>query len=270
MCLSIDRTFIALALMLLAGSVRPQDEALTRDFEKLSAKERARIAREEQEAAQRDVAYQAVMTEAESLFQQSRYEESMEKFKEARGMRPYNVYPKVKIQDLQALIARRDKEQVGAGTAVPPSDEQQVEATAVPPTTRPDTTVERPDPIPGPDPDRGSAMGTGEQRTASSAPEPVIAPVGPSAIAEEPIRAPREKGPGASVGGSSMVPAPPQLDEGERVYKEGRSVVVEQRIKEDGRLVVYRKVSHPWGQIDHFRDGIAVTGRVYEKALEGR
>ncbi len=67
-----------------------------------------------------------------------------------------------------------------------------------------------------------------------------------------------------------MVPAPPQLDEGERVYKEGRSVVVEQRIKEDGRLVVYRKVSHPWGQIDHFRDGIAVTGRVYEKALEGR
>ena len=87
-----------------------QPDGLARDFEKLSAKERARIAKQEQDAAGKDPEYQAVMEAAVALVQGGQYEASMEKFKEARTMRPYNVYPKVKIQDLEALIARRDAE----------------------------------------------------------------------------------------------------------------------------------------------------------------
>ena len=58
-----------------------------------------------------------------------------------------------------------------------------------------------------------------------------------------------------------------QLEEGERVYNEGRSVVVESIVAEDGHLVVYRKVSHPWGEEHYFREGATITDRAYRTAM---
>ena len=55
--------------------------------------------------------------------------------------------------------------------------------------------------------------------------------------------------------------------EGERVYKEGRSIVVETTVVEDGHLVRYRKVSHPWGEDHYFRAGTAIPDRTYRAAL---
>ena len=48
-----------------------------------------------------------VMQRAERAFQEGRYEEAIKGYEEARSMRPYNVYPKVKIEDLRALLARQ-------------------------------------------------------------------------------------------------------------------------------------------------------------------
>ncbi len=243
---------ILVACLLSAVAIAQQDEGLARDFEKLSAKERARIAKEEQEGSKMDAAYQAIMTEAEAFFRESLFEESMAKFKEARVLRPYNVYPKVKIADLEVLIAKRD-----AKLAKEEAERLAVEEDQLPTVTEP-----LPAPVLGPTPTPKTTKEPKEKSTE--------VPVKPVPTKEEvPTRTERVKedpavkqpvvgiGPGSDAG-----------EEGERVYKEGRSLVVERRVKEGGRIIIYRKVTHPWGAIDHFRDGSAVPARVYNEALQ--
>ena len=60
------------------------------------------------------------MKQADAAFRAGRYEDALAAFHEARSIRPYNVYPKVKIQDLQALIKKQDEERVGQTPVVPP------------------------------------------------------------------------------------------------------------------------------------------------------
>lgn len=254
--------------LLLAFPAVAQEEGLARDFEKLSAKERARIAKEEQAGALADAAYQTVMAQAEDLFRKLQYEASMEKFKEARSMRPYNVYPKVKIQDLQALIAKRDAENAAAQPAPGPTPAAEVSTSALPPILPNDpgpeaNTVSAPVVesrllIGGPDPKPGSPVVTPVKAVAKE--EPLKVPSA-AAVTKPGVDAPRRE--------QIAVPASP-LQEGERVYKEGRSVVVERTVAQEGRIVVFRKVSHPWGEVNYFRDGIAVPARAYGQGLTGR
>ncbi|MBL7950751.1 MAG: hypothetical protein JNM62_03425 [Flavobacteriales bacterium] len=247
--------------MLLALTIHAQrDGSLARDFDKLSAKERARVAKEEQDGAAKDVAYQAVMGDAEKLFQQQRYEASMEKFKEARTMRPYNVYPKVKIQDLEALIARRD-----AMAAVDTVDATEPIATSVPTPANTESPVETM-PLPASAPAKLVISATeAPVRTAHPSQAGAVPRTSGPASAkpmERPIIAER-----TTLMERRVEPKPaPVLEEGERIYKEGRSVVLERRLAVEGRIVVFRKVSHPWGEIHYFREGIAISSREFEEA----
>lgn len=92
--------------------------SLTEAFPDMSAKERSRMAAKETQEAASDQAYQQVMKEAETAFQEKRYQDALQAYERAREMRPYNVYPKVKIEDLRALVAR---EQAPEPSAVPRS-----------------------------------------------------------------------------------------------------------------------------------------------------
>ncbi len=255
----------ALILLLFGSTLVAQDPGLAGDFDRLSAKERTRIAREEEERAAADVAYQAVMSEAENLFREKRYDESLEKYKEARTLRPYNVYPRVKIQDLQALIAKIEQEERDSLKAreepelevreepvlrirEEPVPEEREEAIAVPPTREPriERTVEELVPPPTP-------------REAPVSPPPVVQPklekVAP------PMERPR----------STMANDEPE-DEGEyeRILREGRALVVERRVYREGRPVIFRKVQHPWGEVVHFRDGIAIPARTWQEEFDER
>jgi hypothetical protein len=226
--------------------VSGQPDGLTDEFSKLSAKERARIAKEEEQNAVTDAPFQALMASAEELFRAKDFDGALERYKEARARRPLNVYPKVKIQDLQALIAKRDAEQAAAppvvsSIEVPPGDP--VPATPVP--TGVDVRKE-PEPTP-----------TAQQEVPK--PEVRVSPPGPKpAVIAPPKPDPRP----ATV----TVPAA-EVEVGERVYKEGRSVVVETVTPEDGRPVVYKKVSHPWGDENYFREGLPISERAYRMAL---
>ncbi|MBL7939148.1 MAG: hypothetical protein JNL43_07305 [Flavobacteriales bacterium] len=261
--------FLALVILTFGCSMptAAQEEGLARDFEKLSAKERARIAKEEQEAAAADGAFQAVMSHAEDLFRQLRYEESMAKFKEARTMRPYNVYPKVKIQDLQALIAKRDAE--AAVTPVPEPVVQNEAPVAIPAPVAPPPV----EPMASEEPERIAS-----DRLVISGPvrEPsvqVVRSPPPPVVVQTVKAAPIERAPPpvqAKPSAVRTVPDPPVVVEGQRVYKEGRSVVVENTVAQEGHLVTFRKVSHPWGEVNHFRDGVPISGRAYQQAMEDR
>jgi len=242
------RFFLFGALLLGAAEAGAQeDTSLTKEFAGMSAKERTRVAKQETEDAARDPAFQAVMQEAEALFSAQRYDEALARFQEARRMRPLNVYPKVKIKDLEALIAKRDAER-----SVEPPVEQLVAV--------PDPVVVTPPPTPVPT--KVEAAKTEEPPK----PKPLIAPVPDPMVrttpAEQSMPIAR---PAPSVRDSAKTP----LAEGthERIYKEGRAVVQERRIVTAGQETVYRKVTHPWGDVVYFQDGLAVPARVWAEVF---
>ena len=221
------------------------DGSLTDEFAKLSAKERARIAKEELEEAARDTRYQAVMEEAEALFRARDFEASLEKYKEARELRPYNVYPKVKIQDLQALLKRLEEEANAAkeAPAEQPAPKAEVPAMENKPPT-PQSAGELP--VVEPQHQVNTAV---EKPVRPKEPEPKVASL------------PQSAGP---------VQGPEALEAGERLYREGRATVLERRVPEEGKLIVWRKVTHPWGEVVHFRDGQAIPARTWTEQFGGQ
>jgi hypothetical protein len=254
---------LLLVLLLVYGvPVLGQDTSLTKEFSKLSAKERSRIAREEEERAAQDKAFQTVMEQAEALFRQQRYEESLDKYKEARTLRPFNVYPKVKIQDLQALLDRRAAEEAAAAPDPQAVEEAAPEPPAIPATSTVESPVKPPaEPIKEPP----------VQRT-DTAPAYVAPPPPPATREEPPPQRLAKERPAADTMPAAPVPArvveprsEPMEEEYERIIREGRAVVIERRVLRDGRPVTFRKVTHPWGEVVHFRDGIAIPSRTWDE-----
>ncbi len=224
-------------LMCLVAQVRAQGEkgSLTDQFPKMSAKERARIAAKEVSESAQDQDYQAVMKEAESAFQQGRFSEAMAGYEKARSLRPYNVYPKVKIEDLKALIKKQSDE---GQAAVEPLEEK-------PPPPPVDVPVSEPSPpVAAEQPSSVEAI----QRTATPATSGT-----PVDVPDQPAHT------------TSSVPPDLKKADGliERRYKEGNAYVIERTVTVDGRLVVYKRVFHSWGQVYYFEDGAAVDERVW-------
>jgi hypothetical protein len=215
--------------------------SLTEQFPNMSAKERSRIAAKENEEAQKDATYQDVMQRAERAFQEGRYEEAIKGYEEARAMRPYNVYPKVKIEDLRALLARQTAKQDTASTV----EEHPVDPDPVVPvsTNVTATTGPAPEPIPAPHP-------VTEEKPAPAAPEPVV-----------------EKAPPPAGDGTPAKPADGII---EQRYREGHAFVIERVVTIDGRLVKYKRVYHPYGQTFYFEDGLAVDERVWKARFPDR
>lgn len=228
----------ALALLVAYGAGAQVDSSLTDEFGHLSAKERARIAKKEQEDAAKDVRYQEVMATAEGHFRERRYDEALADYQVARGMRPLNVYPKVKIQDLQALIAKREAARADSLAAHVPVVNHTPEVLAT--DTIPVTNVVRAE---------APALAVEEQRA-------LVPPERPQALPAEPRSAePLESEPIPSEGLH------------ERTYVEGRAIVLERKLVRDGRMEVYRKVTHPWGQVVHFRDGATISERHWNEVF---
>ena len=217
-----------------------RDSSLTQDFAKLSAKERARIAAHEEQDAAADTAFQARMKQAELRFQQGAFQNALDLYRQARSMRPYNVHPKVKIQDLEALVARQQ-----AAEPLPPVlpvvEEPKPEATGLP-----SPTMAQP-----------------------AAAPPVVKSTGP---AKDPLplhpAPPRDVvvRPTAPVAHETAVPLPPVADgTQERTFKEGRAVVLERQVVQDGHTSIWRMVTHPWGEVVYFKDGDPVPARTWKE-----
>ncbi len=213
--------------------------SLTEDFSKLSANERARIAARETDEAAKDTAYQGLMQRAEQSFQDRRYEEALDGFRKARELRPYNVYPKVKIEDLEALIAKQQEARPAQGQPEPASP---------PPSPAPPSTTEVA-PLP--------TKPASQQTLAPPPPAPKSVEAPPRAPATIPAQPTRQQS-------IRQVPEdrPPTI--GERMYKEGGAVVIERTVEDDGRPTVYKKVMHPWGQVFFFKDGLAISQQQWD------
>lgn len=238
------------ALLLCTGGLaaQKQEESLTRDFSKLSAKERSRIAAHETQEAASDSNYQAIMRRAEMAFQAGRYEEALNAFEQARTARPYNVYPKVKIQDLQALIKARN-EKKAAATVMADS------VVSAPPA--PVAAENQPAPEQQP-------MASPLPRPSQVQPLPPPVPTKPVPKAETPTAKPEPPQRPAQTAGTTGNPTPIT----ERTYKEAGAVVTERNVEDDGKAVMYKKVAHPWGQTFYFKDGRAIPDREWAERFK--
>lgn len=232
----------------LHGTAQGKNGELTKDFDKLSAKERSKIAAKETQEAAEDSEYQALMREADHAFQATHFEEALATYERARAMRPYNVYPKVKIQDLQALIKKRDLEKA----AVEPSTMAEPETIEVQEVIQPAS----PDPAPV------------SQPTSEPVPAPPAAVVPASTTTTSPVSSPKptvdtptETPPEVTKPAVRTAPAPQSKPAtvGERVYVEAGAVVTERTVEDDGKTVIYRKVVHAWGQTFFFKDGLTIS-----------
>ncbi len=208
--------------------------SLTDQFPNLSAKERARIASKEAEESAKDASYQNLMRDSEKAFQEGRYEDALRGYEQARILRPYNVYPKVKIEDLNALLKRKAAEEHATEQAT----------TEAVPEQKMNSTVTTPD-LPE----------SGRKETA----DPVKEEPRPAKIADAPSDT------------TTPVKAEPERankrTEGliERRYREGHAYVIERAVQLDGRVVIYKRVYHNYGQVFYFEDGLAVDERVWKQ-----
>ncbi len=248
-------TLIFASALIISSSYGQSDTSLTKEFADLSAKERNRIAKKEQSEADNDVAYQAVMNTAEALFREKRFEESLDQYQIARSMRPYNVFPKVKIQDLNALIQLRTEQQleptrpengITFEKLKPPAEP--VIVTKVPPST-----IEIPEvPPTKPTPAMDTAISTVKV---------------PTSIPDQQVRSnvPTEE----KVTSPSSTKAKEPMPDGvvERYSKEGRALVCEREVTKAGKQCVYRRVVHPWGEITYFKDSVPVSERAWAEAF---
>ncbi len=252
-------TIVVLFAALAVHAQPPAQESLTDDFPGLSAKERSRIAKKEVEEAAADTAFQAVMKASEVLFQQRRYEEALEGYRKARAARPYNVYPKVKIHDLEAMLSKRAEEAAASPAVVP---------TPVP--------LAAPDPVPPAPAPSAPSPGPAVQQE----PRPAPAPAAPAPVVERPkAPVPAERPTAAPVHAPASVPEPratpvveaPPMQDGmvERTYKEGNAHVIERSLTVEGHTTVFKRVIHPWGGTYHFRDGKAIDERVWKEQFGG-
>lgn len=234
------RLLVASLVLFLATPTKaqPPAESLTDDFPGLTAKERSRIANKESEEAKADAEYQAVMSEAERFFQDQQFEQALSEFRKARTLRPYNVYPKVKIKDLEAMLGKF----VAAPAPVP-------------------LRVEQPGPI-------------GTEANATSEPEKVISKAEEPSLAVQRVREKRSATvekvasaeepavPTRQIEGSSL-PAPEGVTE--LRYKEANAFVIERRVLEEQRPVVYKRVQNAFGQVYYFRDSTGIGARAWKE-----
>lgn len=230
-----------------------RDSSLTSDFARMSAKQRSRIALKEQQEAAVDAEFQALMAAAEKEFQRKDHDQALSIYKQARARRPYNVHPKVKIQDLEALIRQRDEALKNTIPETAPVD-----------ISPPDEAV--PSALPGTTP----RMDHGQLANATaSTPGPVTnstaddgTSASPMATRKAPPREPRPEIRSSEARVAHFT--------GDRIFKEGNAVIEERVVVEDERPVMYRRVSRAWGEEVHFRDGIAISPHAWAEVFGSR
>ncbi|MBV6405503.1 MAG: hypothetical protein IT228_04040 [Flavobacteriales bacterium] len=261
-----------MVVLLLPWAAVAQDKGLTAEFSRLSAKERSRLAKEESEAARKDTAFQATMARAEAHFQARRYEAAVADFEKARAMRPLNVYPPVKLDDLRVLIAKRDA-----------ADRQRkadsvARAAPVVPVPAPEPPAVREVPVPAAEPPvapAAPAPPTAAPEVREAPPRPVDTPVvqkAPPLPAADPPARPAPRTVVRTAPPDSVPSMPPSREPGvhEEQFKEGNALVLQRTVTTATEVHVYRKVTHPWGGVFHFLDGLPVDERAWTERFGDR
>ncbi len=241
--------FFAFAILTLFS----QNIALAQpEFKRLSAKERIAIGEREEVEAATDVTFQNKMEEGHELFKERHYLKAIHSYEEAQEKRPYNVYPRVIIADIElsmkdtlALLREEEKKS-------PPPPPKEIEAkTETEPKVTPDDTVKRLD-----DWERKERERMQKERDAKTKSEPIPAPIDgdvPRMSIEEYRTELGQKFPDGIT---------------ETISVEGNKNVTQRVVVRSGKGDEYRRVEHSWGGVFYFKNGEAVPERVWKQETE--
>lgn len=224
------------------------------DFDELSSKDRIEIAEREKIEAGNDYNFQQLMNRGHQLFEQKHYLKAIRTYEEAADLRPYNVYPKVIIADIElsmkdTLDLLREAENEAKKQKAKPEEEK----------------VREKREIKDPSVDAEKRLDEWEENERKRR------------KAEREAREEREKQrPGkTTVSGDveqvSIEDYRKELGEQypagitETISEEGNKVITTRVVVKEGRGDRYKKVAHSWGGIFYFKNGDAVTERVWNQ-----
>jgi hypothetical protein len=229
------------------------------EFADLSSKERISIAEQEESEAKKDAEFQKTMREGHELFMQKHYLKAIRKYEKAQERRPYNVYPKVIISDIElsmadTLATLRAAEQLELPKETPEVIEPQ--------TPEPEQQEVKPESDPNKRIDEWEKQERERRQREREARER-------EAKAREMEKANTE-------GLETLSIEDYQKELGskfpngitETTSKEGNKTITTRIVVKDGKGNEYKKVTHNWGGVFYFKNGEAVTERVWKQETE--
>lgn len=246
------------SLFLLATAIFtiPFGSFAQKDFSELSSRQRIQAAEQEQLEAAVDNDFQNLMARGHSLFQEKHYLKAVRVYEKAREKRPYNVYPKVKIADIELsmkdtldLLKAEEKKELAEERKRPnrakPEKEDRID----------ESPEERIDKIDNWEEKERERMERERQKSK-----------------EEP--APAGDGKEGDVKRISLEEYQKELAEKypsgitEETAMEGNKTIVKRIVVREGKGNEYKRVEHNWGGIFYFKNGDAVTERVWKAETE--
>lgn len=225
------------------------------EFSKLSAKERIAIAEKEEVQAATDAGFQNDMQTGHDLFKEKHYLKAIRAYELAQERRPYNVYPKVKISDIE--LSMKD-------TLAILRAEEKRELAEKPKQKEPAKQV-KPEPIQETEEERLKKLDNWEKNEREKRSRER------ERSEKEPDNIPQSSG---DVPKISMEDFQKELAEKypsgttEETSVEGNKTIVKRVIVREGKGNEYKKVTHNWGGVFYFKNGDAVTERVWKAETE--
>ncbi|MEM9052578.1 MAG: hypothetical protein AAGC47_11035 [Bacteroidota bacterium] len=225
------------------------------DIAQLSAKERFKIAENEKIEAATDVAFQQYMAEGHELFTQRHYLKAIRSYEKAAGERPYNVYPKVKIADIELsmkdtleMLRAAEKQNLDKPAEKPKEPELGKTVEKLPET--PQETMDRLDNWEQKEREKLEADRR-RKREKEEEPKPQIVSGDVQQLTIEDYR--KELGETYPSGVT------------ETISEEGNKTITTRIVVKKGAGDEYKKVEHNWGGVFFFKNGVAVTERVWDQ-----
>lgn len=235
------------------------------EFTELSSKQRISIAEKEEKEAVKDQEFQSLMQTGHEFFKGKHYLKAIHTYEEAQDKRPYNVYPKVIIADIELSM----KDTLQTLRAVEKAEEQ----------TKNLNKAEKPEKIEDPkqgDPDQNIATEKERKKKQEEWEKNERAKL----ERERELQKVKEdaKPTEVKMAGDVAILSTEDLQKElgeqfpngttEEMYTEGNKTIIKRIVVSDNLGNEYKKVVHNWGGVFYFKNGEAVTERVWIQETE--
>ena len=277
-----------LILSLLVFGIQWSSYAQT-GFATLPAREKTRLAQEEEKASEQDAEFQKLMSIGMNHFESNEFEEAIKVFEQAGDKRPLNVYPPVMVEDVKLAMAlyvepEKKEEPKKEPKSSQPEDNSTADERVALMYEKEMAKVHKGTP-PKPkvkDPEKealknevkrdGEGMIIFESEAEKKNPKEVKEEVkvkAPSAKETETVKveAPKQTEDAPKTEKEIQAELGAAYPDGitEKVFKEGNKEVTQRIVVKNKLGNEYRMVKHPWGGVFYFKNGTSVTQRVWDE-----
>lgn len=234
------------------------------NFAELSSKERITIAAKEEKEANNDEKFQSLMQDGHLLFKDKHYLKAIHSYETAQERRPYNVYPKVIIADIE--LSMKDTLETLRATEKAESQKEKLDKTEKPAEVKNEQKPE--DPKPESEEERRAKQEKWENQERAKL----------ERQRELEKQRENEKPAEIQMAGDVVQLSTDDLKKElgqkyadgitEEMTTEGNKTIIKRIVVSNGLGNEYKKVVHGWGGIFYFKNGEAVTERVWIQETE--